>query len=104
MTHRRAITVGLVLMIALPGATGAFGESQMQSGRDNCQAPAQQQSPNAPRRNGGGERDFSKCGGVIMPPASGDEKIEHRAPETGNTPVIPPSDLPGQQHGHTEPR
>ncbi|MDQ0562479.1 hypothetical protein QO004_004284 [Rhizobium mesoamericanum] len=103
MPDRRTIALGLVLAITLLSATGAFGEGQTGTNRSNCQAPAQQQSPNAPARGGNRERDVSKCGGVIAPPRSGDEVIEHPAPEIGKTPVIPPSDIPGRRFNHGEP-
>ncbi|WP_155951260.1 hypothetical protein [Rhizobium mesoamericanum] len=103
MYDRRTIALGLMLTITLLGATDAFSERQAGPDRSNCQAPAQQQSPNAPARGGDRERDLSKCGGVIVPPKSGDEVIEHPAPEIGTTPVIPPSDLPGHPFNHGKP-
>ncbi|OWW00143.1 hypothetical protein ATY81_25475 [Rhizobium sp. R72] len=103
MTDRCAIALGLAVVTALTGAGENLGKTQIRFDHSECQAPAQQQSPNAARRQGQGDRDFSRCGGVVKPPRSGDQAIEHPAPETGTTPVIPPSDIPRQQLDPGEP-
>jgi hypothetical protein len=39
---------------------------------------------------------LDRCGGVLAPPESGDAEITEPAPDTGETPVIPPGQVPEQ--------
>lgn len=104
MTHQRAITFGCLLIAALLAATEAFAQDKATPNGTPCQAPAQQQSPNGTTGTAETDTDLSQCGGVIRPPISGDEPIEHRAPDVGKTPVIPPSAVPDQQQNDAEPK
>lgn len=40
---------------------------------------------------------LDRCGSVLTPPAVGDPELVEPAPDTGATPVIPPSALPDDQ-------
>ncbi|MBU0582311.1 MAG: hypothetical protein KKB66_02945 [Alphaproteobacteria bacterium] len=40
---------------------------------------------------------LDKCNGVLKPPAAGDPDMVEQAPDVGETPVIPPAELPEQQ-------
>lgn len=86
----------LVFGVAVLAATEAFATAS-----DPCQAPANQQSSDKQTTKDAakpsGSVDLSRCGGVVKPPATGDQQLVEPAPKTGNMPVIPPEAVPGQQ-------
>lgn len=100
MQFMRNITAGLVLLVT----TNAFAQSTTRPSPGYCQAPSQQQLQEGSRSRRGSDVDLSRCNGVLIPPASGDEGLEQRAPSTGTLRVIPPSKAPGQQHNLPEPQ
>lgn len=46
---------------------------------------------------------LDKCNGVLQPPQTGDAEIREPAPNTGETPVIPPGALPEQPPAEPSP-
>ena len=46
---------------------------------------------------------LDRCNGVLKPPPTEDQDIEVQPPETGKTPIVPPSELPDQQPEPEEP-
>jgi hypothetical protein len=68
--------------------------------QENCQA-----APAPPGRTGNAQPQapgdltttLDNCNGVLRPPPTGDAEIREPAPNTGETPVVPPSALPDQQ-------
>jgi len=98
MQFMRNIAAGLVLLIA----TDAVGQSTRKPIPERCQAPSQQQLQEGSLSRRGGDAELSFCNGVIVPPASGDEALEHPAPSTGTLRIIPPNKAPGQQHSLPE--
>ncbi|CDM62379.1 putative secreted protein (plasmid) [Rhizobium favelukesii] len=100
MHFMRNIAAGLVLLVT----TNAFGQSTTKPFPEGCQAPSQQELQRGSPSRRGGDADLSRCNGVLIPPASGDEGLEQPAPSTGTLRVIPPSKAPGQQHNLPEPQ
>ncbi|SEI17334.1 hypothetical protein SAMN05216228_103435 [Rhizobium tibeticum] len=97
---RNIVAAGLVLLVA----TNAFGQRTTKPFPKGCQAPSQQQLQKGSPSRGGSDVDLSRCNGVLIPPASGDEGLEQEVPSTGTLRVIPPSKAPGQQYNLPEPQ
>lgn len=57
----------------------------------------------APAPGGDLTAKLDKCNGVLQPPPTGDAEIREPAPDTGETPVIPPSALPEQPPAEQSP-
>lgn len=57
------------------------------------QAPGEQQTEGRAPGNGLSER-LARSGGVICPPEVEDRDIRRPTPDTGRTPVIPPTEVP----------
>jgi len=96
------LLVAASLTAAIPG--GIF--AQQTPNTDNCQAP----DPNGQTTDGrtapsskSSTSKLSDCGGVLKPPATGDRGLEKPAPDVGDTPVIPPGNVPNE-HGKDAPR
>ncbi|WP_285871244.1 hypothetical protein [Rhizobium mayense] len=88
-------------MIAIPEIVSA----QQMPNSDRCTGPGSNSQTEgkqtAPRSQGSTSQELSDCGGVLKPPATGDNGLEKPAPRDGKTPVIPPGDGPDTQENNT---
>jgi hypothetical protein len=64
---------------------------------DRCQAPDRQQNQNADAANESDTRKLADFNGVLKPPSMGDSDFVVPAPQIGDTPVIPPGEIPQKQ-------
>lgn len=92
----------LALSILTVPASGQQGENEQPPVDDRCGVvPDDENSPDAQRQTNGAEKSLSEvledCNGVLDPPPVGDSEIVEPPPDTGETPVIRPDDLPAQQ-------
>jgi hypothetical protein len=75
----------------------AQSDSQPPVPSDPCKAePRNNQKPQPETKDQLTEK-LDRCNDVLKPPPNGDKEIEMPPPDTGNTPVIPPGQLPDQQ-------
>ncbi|MFD1986566.1 hypothetical protein ACFSOZ_29435 [Mesorhizobium newzealandense] len=84
------VPFGLMLALAVPAAAQT---DQQQN--DKCQVQTEQGAKQQP----GGDNltdTLNDCGGVLKPPATGDQEMTTPAPDQGKTPVIKPGDVPVQ--------
>jgi hypothetical protein len=82
-------------------AVPAFAQGTKQiDPQTTCSAKPDTQGSGSAKKENGKSNDLtdklSSCGGVLEPPAVGDDMTKP-APKTGNSRVIRPKDLPGQQ-------
>jgi hypothetical protein len=99
----------LLLAAVLLCLTGAVAPATAQSQDDGaektdtddpCQAepddPGGDTKRNGAEANGISPEELERCKGVLTPPKTGDQEIEEPAPDTGETPVLPPGGVPEQ--------
>ena len=102
-----------LLMAATAAAMSSnFVFAQQQPNDDRCKAEdANRQTDNkqvesgqaSPAPDGNPSQKLADCGGVLKPPAVGDNKMEKPAPKVGNTPVIKPGDQQKEQQNGQQP-
>lgn len=96
-----AIRILALSILAVP-ASGQPGEKEQPPVDDRCGVVPgdENRSPDAERETDGAEKSLSEvledCNGILDPPPVGDSEIVEPPPETGETPVIRPDDLPIQ--------
>lgn len=93
------IAAALTLTQAPPPLRAQTANDRQPSQAAPCQArPEGGPSNGSDEANGntGLSEKLDRCGGVLKPPSSADQEIEKQPPETGSTPVIPPSQLPNR--------
>ncbi|BAV46452.1 hypothetical protein MesoLj113a_34570 [Mesorhizobium sp. 113-1-2] len=83
------------LMLALAGPAAAQTEQNPAQQVDNCRVETDQGDK---QQSGGGNlsEKLNDCGGVLKPPATGDQGMAAPAPDQGKTPVIKPGEVPAQ--------
>ena len=91
------VIASLMLALAAPAAA----QMDQQQGTDNpapqadkCRVQPDQgkQQPDS----GDLTEKLNDCGGVLKPPAAGDQGMATPAPDVGKTPVIKPGEVPAQ--------
>jgi hypothetical protein len=89
------VPFSLVLAFAVPAAAQTGQQQHNQSAQaDKCRAQTDQGSKQA---DGGNLTDkLNNCGGVLKPPATGDQGMAAPAPDEGKTPIIKPGEVPAQ--------
>jgi predicted transglutaminase-like cysteine proteinase len=87
--------VSVMLALAMP-AMAQTNQQQNPAGQaDKCRMQPDQGGKQQP--GGGNLTDkLNDCGGVLKPPATGDQGMAAPAPDEGKTPVIKPGDVPAQ--------
>ncbi|AVA25091.1 hypothetical protein ACXHXG_25850 [Rhizobium sp. LEGMi198b] len=100
----RFLLLAAALTVAMPGLMSA--QQLKMPNSERCRAPdanSQTQGENQTALADPQDNDdkLSDCGGVLKPPVTGDSAMEKPAPRGGKTPVIPPSEVPGQQEQQT---
>ena len=104
MTDKLKLPV-LALGAGLLLASGAFAQAPSDpppgpgSAAEDCQAatsdnPVDNGTTQTPSTNL--TQTLNNCNGVLQPPPTGDPAMTQPAPDTGETPVVPPSDVPAQ--------
>src|SRR5438445_12011051 len=85
----------LMLALAVPAAAQTDQQQNPVQQADKCKV---QTDPGTKQQPGGGNLTdkLSDCGGVLKPPATGDQGMDAPAPDEGNTPVIKPGQVPAQ--------
>lgn len=94
------VPFSLVLALAAPAAAQTDPPQDSQPPQaDKCRAQTGQGNKQQPA---GGDltEKLSDCGGVLKPPATGDQGMTAQAPDEGKTPVIKPGDVPAQPPAH----
>ncbi|TPM38104.1 hypothetical protein [Mesorhizobium sp. B2-3-4] len=81
-------------VLALPAAAQTTQQAPTQQA-DKCRAQTDQ---GGKQQSGGGDlsEKLNDCGGVLKPPATGDQGMAAPAPDEGKTPVIKPGQVPAQ--------
>ncbi|PBB24622.1 MULTISPECIES: hypothetical protein [unclassified Mesorhizobium] len=87
----------LLLALAVPAAA----QTDQQQGTNNPtpQADKCRVEPDQGKQQPGGgnlSEKLNDCGGVLKPPATGDQGMATPAPDVGKTPVIKPGQVPAQ--------
>ena len=88
------VPFSLMLALAMPAVAQQQGDSQAPQA-DKCRVQTEQGAKQQP----GGDNlteTLSDCGGVLKPPATGDQGMAAPAPDEGKTPVIKPGEVPVQ--------
>lgn len=103
---RRARNIHLAAVCCVFGmmlSAGAYAEDANNGKQSDCTAPPVQQNQDQkqgrhqePDSATGHRTDLSDCNGVVKPPSTGDTDLVRPAPAAGDTPVIPPGDIPQQ--------
>ncbi len=89
--------VSLMLALAVPAAA----QTDQQQGANNATPQADKcriqpdQGKQQPE-SGNLTEQLNDCGGVLKPPATGDQGMATPAPDEGKTPVIKPGQVPPQ--------
>ncbi|WFU11353.1 hypothetical protein QA646_23420 (plasmid) [Rhizobium sp. CB3090] len=102
----RFLLLAAALTFAVPTVISA--QQLQMPNSERCRAPdpnkqseGENQTAPPPRSQENASKELSDCGGVLKPPTTGDSAMEKQAPRGGKTPVIPPSQVPGQQEQQT---
>ena len=91
------VIASLMLALAAPAAA----QMDQQQGTDNPapQADKCRMQPDQGKQqpeSGNLTEKLNDCGGVLKPPATGDQGMATPAPDEGKTPVIKPGEVPPQ--------
>ena len=85
----------LVLALAVPAAAQTDQQQNPARQTDKCRVQTDAGTKQPPA--GGNLSDkLNDCGGVLKPPATGDQGMAAPAPDEGKTPVIKPGQVPAQ--------
>ncbi|OBQ75405.1 hypothetical protein [Mesorhizobium erdmanii] len=84
----------LVLALAVPAAAQT-NQQQNPTQADKCRVETDQAGKQQ-TGNGNLTEKLNDCGGVLKPPATGDQGMAAPAPDEGKTPVIKPGQVPAQ--------
>ena len=92
----------LILAVCLAALQSPATRAQPENEQPPRQADPCETLPEAERdTQSGAEQELAekldRCNGVLKPPPTADQEIEEPPPDTGTTPVIPPSELPPDQ-------
>lgn len=91
-----AMATALVPEIALAQATGQSENKASPADEQNCAAPRDpsRKSDRKPRPEEELSNRLENCNGVLKAPEAGDKDMVTPAPDTGNSRVIQPGDVP----------
>jgi hypothetical protein len=84
----------VMLALAMPAMAQTNQQQNPAAQADKCRM----QSDQGGKQPGGGNLTdkLNDCGGVLKPPATGDQGMAAPAPDEGKTPVIKPGQVPAQ--------
>lgn len=85
----------LIVALAAPAAAQTGQQQNPARQADKCRMETDQ---GGKQQSGSGNltEKLNDCGGVLKPPATGDQGMAAPAPDEGNTPVIKPGEVPAQ--------
>ncbi|UCI22426.1 hypothetical protein FJ970_14395 [Mesorhizobium sp. B2-1-8] len=83
-----------MLALAVPAMAQTAQQAPDQQA-DKCRAQTDQGGKQQPGGGGLSEK-LNDCGGVLKPPATGDQGMAAPAPDEGKTPIIKPGEVPPQ--------
>lgn len=83
----------LVLALTAPAAAQTDQQQNPAQPADKCRVETDQ---GGKQQSGNLTETLNDCGGVLKPPATGDQGMATPAPDEGKTPVIKPGDVPAQ--------
>ncbi|MGX5827751.1 hypothetical protein [Mesorhizobium sp. 43Arga] len=89
------VIASLMLALAVPAAAQTDQQGTDPAPQvDKCRVQPDQ----GKQQPGGGNlsEKLNDCGGVLRPPATGDQGMATPAPDVGKTPVIKPGQIPAQ--------
>ncbi|MBZ9670743.1 hypothetical protein LB543_13835 [Mesorhizobium sp. ESP7-2] len=84
----------IMLALAVPAVAQTVQQAPDQQA-DKCRAQTDQGGKQQPGGGGLSEK-LNDCGGVLKPPATGDQGMAAPAPDEGKTPIIKPGEVPPQ--------
>ncbi|MGI2032502.1 hypothetical protein ACRQ1B_08940 [Rhizobium panacihumi] len=86
----------MAIVVLVPELALAQTQTSPSVNNQDCAAPADpsQKSDRVPKEGENLSRKLDDCKGVLKAPEAGDRGIVAPAPETGNTRVIKPDDVP----------
>jgi hypothetical protein len=90
------LSTTILALLHSPALLQAQPENEQPAPADPCSAQPKAERDTQPDTDELTEK-LDRCNGVLKPPPNGDQEIEKPPPETGETPVIPPGELPDQQ-------
>ncbi|MGX7873699.1 hypothetical protein ACVDG5_013875 [Mesorhizobium sp. ORM6] len=96
---KRLAIASLMLVLAVPAV--AQTDQQQNTGNqarqqaDKCRVKTDQ-GGKQPLGGGNLSEKLNDCGGVLKPPAIGDQGMAAPAPDVGKTPIIKPGEVPAQ--------
>lgn len=87
-----------ILALAVPAAAQTQQNPAQQNPAQQADKCRIQTDQGGKQQSGGGNltEKLNDCGGVLKPPATGDQGMAAPAPDEGNTPVIKPGEVPAQ--------
>ncbi|PZV39760.1 hypothetical protein [Mesorhizobium kowhaii] len=88
------VPFSLILALAAPAAAQT-DQLQEAPQTDKCRVQTEQGAKQQPASDNLTDT-LNDCGGVLKPPAIGDQGMATPAPDEGKTPVIKPGELPAQ--------
>ena len=88
------VPFSLMLALAAPAAAQQQNDSHAPQ-TDKCRIQTEQGAKQQPDSDNLTEK-LNDCGGVLKPPATGDQGMAAPAPDEGKTPVIKPGEVPPQ--------
>ena len=88
-----AIVPFTLLALSAAGQTGQQQDPGSQT--DKCRVQTEQGAKQQPGSDNLTDT-LNDCGGVLKPPATGDQGMATPAPDEGKTPVIKPGEVPAQ--------
>ena len=92
---KRLAIASLMLVLAVPASAQTSQQQNPAPQADKCGIQTDQGGKQQP--GGGNLTDkLNDCGGVLKPPATGDQGMAAPAPDEGKTPVIKPGEVPAQ--------
>jgi hypothetical protein len=91
------VPFSLMLALAMPAAaqTDQQQSDSQAPQADKCRIQTEQGAKQQPGSDNLTEK-LNDCGGVLKPPATGDQGMAAPAPDEGKTPVIKPGEVPVQ--------
>jgi hypothetical protein len=92
------VPFSLMLALAMPAVAQQQNDSQAPQA-DKCRVQTAQGAKQQPKQQPSIDNlteTLSDCGGVLKPPATGDQGMAAPAPDEGKTPVIKPGEVPVQ--------
>ena len=101
MKSKTVVLAVFLAALQLPAARAQSENEQQPPPADPCETLPEAERDAQGNSQPGTDQELAekldRCNGVLKPPPTADQEIEEPPPDTGTTPVIPPSELPPDQ-------